>query len=103
MLLSLQGYKQKKGLIIAQAPTEDTIRDFWKLISDRKCGVVVMLSELEEEGKEVCAQYWPTEGDSTEYGQYLVTTVKVHKNDGYTQRVLNVSNPKVITPPLGFL
>jgi hypothetical protein len=34
-------------------------------------------------------------GVSTEYGQYLVTTVKVHKNEGYTQRVLNVSNPKV--------
>ena len=74
---------------------ESTVSDFWKLISDRGCGVVVMLSELEEEGQEVCSQYWPTEGDSTEYGQYLVTTVRVHKNDGYTQRVLNVSNPKV--------
>ena len=58
-----------------------------------------MLSELEEEGKEVCVQYWPTEGDSTEYGQYLVTTVKVHKNEGYIQRVLNVSNPKVPPSP----
>ena len=59
--------------------------DFWKLISDSRCGVVVMLSELEEEGEERCVQYWPTEGDSTEYGQYLVTTMKQHKNDGYIQ------------------
>ena len=78
---------------------DTTLSDFWKLISNRGCGVVVMLSELEEEGKEVCVQYWPTEGDSTEYGQYLVTTVKVHKNEGYIQRVLNVSNPKVPPPP----
>ena len=69
--------------------------DFWKLISDCRCGVVVMLSELEEEGEERCVQYWPTEGDSTEYGQYLVTTMKQHKNDGYIQRVFTVTNPKV--------
>ena len=84
----LQGYKQKKGFIIAQAPMESTVGGFWKLISDRKCGVVVMLSELKEGGEERCVQYWPTEGDSVEYGQYLVTTVKAHKNEGYIQRAL---------------
>lgn len=74
---------------------ENTVGDFWKLISDSQCGVVVMLSELEEEGQERCVQYWPTEGDSTEHGQYLVTTMKSHKNEGYTQRVLTVTNPRV--------
>lgn len=75
---------------------ENTVSDFWKLISESRCGVVVMLSDLEEEeGQERCVRYWPTEGDSTEYGQYLVTTMKSHKNAGYTQRVLTVTNPKV--------
>ena len=61
--------------------------------------MIVMLSELEEEGSERCVQYWPTEGDSTEYGEFLVTTVKLHKNEGYTQRVLNVTSPKVRPHP----
>ena len=69
--------------------------DFWKLVSDQECGVVVMLSGLKEKEEEVCAQYWPVDGDSLEYGEFLVTTVKTHRNEGYTQRVLTVTNPKV--------
>ena len=30
---------------------QSTARDFWKMIHDRKCGVVVMLSDLVEAGK----------------------------------------------------
>lgn len=74
---------------------ENTVGDFWKLVSDTRCGVVVMLSDLKEEGEERCVEYWPSEGDSTEYGQYLVTTMKSHKNEGYTQRVMTVTNPRV--------
>ncbi len=99
--ITMQGYKQKKCFIIAQAPMENTIRDFWKMVSDRECGVIVMLSELEEEeGEEVCAKYWPTDGDAVEYGEYLVTTQKVHKNEGYTQRRLTVTHPKVSSTAL---
>ncbi len=47
--LSWQSYKQSKGFIIAQAPMESTSRDFWKMVYERECGVVVMLSRLEED------------------------------------------------------
>ena len=33
---------------------ESTTRNMWKLIYDRKCGVVVMLSDLLEDGKVNC-------------------------------------------------
>ena len=46
----IQGYKQKKAYIIAEGPMESTTRNMWKLIYDRKCGVVVMLSDLLEDG-----------------------------------------------------
>ena len=48
-----QGYKKKNAFIIAQAPMEETCRDFWKMVYERECGVIVMLSELAEKG-EVC-------------------------------------------------
>ena len=48
--ISMQGYKQKKVYIIAEGPMESTTRNMWKLIYDRKCGVVVMLSDLLEDG-----------------------------------------------------
>ena len=50
----LQGYKQKKAYIIAEGPMESTTRNMWKLIYDRKCGVVVMLSDLLEDGIVSC-------------------------------------------------
>ncbi|CAI8021989.1 Receptor-type tyrosine-protein phosphatase epsilon, partial [Geodia barretti] len=42
------GYKQKRAFIIAQSPMESTARDFWKMVHDRKCGVIVMLCDLLE-------------------------------------------------------
>ena len=47
----VQGYKQYKGFIIAQTPMKITCRDFWKMIYERECGVVVMLSNLVENGR----------------------------------------------------
>ena len=47
----IQGYKQQRAFIIAQCPMESTARDFWKMIYDRKCGVIVMLCDLVEDGE----------------------------------------------------
>ena len=49
----MQGYKQQRAFIIAQSPMQSTARDFWKMVYDRKCGVIVTLCELMEAGK-VC-------------------------------------------------
>ena len=47
----MQGYKQQRAFIIAQSPMESTARDFWKMVHDRKCGVIVMLCDLVEDGQ----------------------------------------------------
>ena len=49
--VSEQGYKQQRGFIIAQAPMKSTCRDFWKMVYERECGVIVMLSDLVENGE----------------------------------------------------
>ena len=46
-----QGYKQKKVFVVAQSPTESATRDFWKMIFDMKCGVIVNLNTVEEIGQ----------------------------------------------------
>ncbi|CAI8037248.1 Receptor-type tyrosine-protein phosphatase delta, partial [Geodia barretti] len=45
----VNGYKQQRAFIIAQSPMESTARDFWKMVHDRKCGVIVMLCDLVED------------------------------------------------------
>jgi len=47
----MQGYKQCKGFIIAQAPMKNTCQDFWKMVFERGCGLIVMLSDLVENGE----------------------------------------------------
>ena len=47
-LLCTQGYKQQKAFIITQGPMDTTTRDFWKMVYDRKCSAIVMLSKLSE-------------------------------------------------------
>ena len=47
---SIQGYKQQKAFIVTQGPMKSTCRDFWKMVYDKKCGTVVALSELMENG-----------------------------------------------------
>ncbi len=44
-----QGYKQKKAFILTQGPLTNTCRDFWKMVYDRNCGVIVMLTGIFEE------------------------------------------------------
>jgi protein tyrosine phosphatase len=46
----MQGYKHQKAYIIAEGPMASTTRNMWKVLYDIKCGAVVMLSDLTENG-----------------------------------------------------
>ena len=47
----IQGYKRHRAFIITQGPMQSTSRDFWKMVCSRKCSVIVMLSDLVEQGE----------------------------------------------------
>ena len=52
-----QGYKHKKAFIVAQSPMENTVKDFWTMIVERKCTAVVMLCMLDEDEQVSKASY----------------------------------------------
>ena len=41
-----QGFQVKEELIVTQTPLPDTIVDFWRLVHDYKCNLVVSLNTL---------------------------------------------------------
>ena len=90
----LQGYKHQRAFIIAQGPLQSTVRNFWKMIYDRKSAVIVMLSDLVERGKEASSQYWPSSG-TYQYGEYTVELMGEEPLEGFIIRDLSVTDNKV--------
>ena len=51
-----QDYVQRNAFILTQAPLDNTIEDFWRMVSQYDIGTVVMLNSFKE-GKEVAKTY----------------------------------------------
>ena len=94
MFIFIQGYKHKRAFIVAEGPMQSTVRNFWKMIYERNCAVVVMTSGLIEGGQEASAQYWPDSG-ITHYGESAVDLLGEEKLEGFTIRNLSVMDTRV--------
>ncbi|PIK57538.1 putative receptor-type tyrosine-protein phosphatase mu-like [Apostichopus japonicus] len=50
----LNGYKKKRDFFIAtQMPLKNTILDFWRLVWDYECSVIIMLNELDDKSQNI--------------------------------------------------
>ncbi|PIO75970.1 Protein-tyrosine phosphatase [Teladorsagia circumcincta] len=67
-----------KKFICTQAPTDNTVEDFWRMIWQEKCKSIIMLCNLTECGKKKCEQYWP---DSSNPSVTLESVVRSIRND----------------------
>ncbi|TNN37063.1 Receptor-type tyrosine-protein phosphatase-like N [Liparis tanakae] len=63
--------------IATQGPLSHTISDFWQMVWENGCTVIVMMTALVEDGEKQCARYWPDEGSSL-YHIYEVNLVSEH-------------------------
>ena len=76
---------------------QSTVRNFWKMIYERNCVVVVMTSALIEREQEASAQYtyWPDSGVA-HYGEFDIDLLGEEKLQGFVIRNLGVLNTKVL-------
>lgn len=113
----VDGYKQKNAYISTQGkfysflqcksyrnsryrtftgPLPKTTPDFWRMVWEQHCLVIVMTTRVLERGRIKCGQYWETEeGNSCMYGIYKVRTLSVESNEDYTVTSLELTNFKV--------
>ncbi|XP_075740234.1 receptor-type tyrosine-protein phosphatase T-like isoform X2 [Rhipicephalus microplus] len=85
----LPGYKFPRKYIATQGPMAATVTDFWRMVWQEGSCKVVMLTNLEEQGKTKCEQYWP---DTTKtYGKFSVKLLKTETQVDFVIRQLEIS------------
>ncbi|XP_055843450.1 tyrosine-protein phosphatase non-receptor type 9 isoform X1 [Episyrphus balteatus] len=91
----VDGYKQKNAYISTQGPLPKTSHDFWRMIWEQHCLVIVMTTRVLERGRIKCGQYWePAEESSCEFGHFHVRTISIESNEDYTVASLELKNFK---------
>ncbi|XP_022081283.1 tyrosine-protein phosphatase non-receptor type 21-like [Acanthaster planci] len=61
--------------LAAQGPMESTVKDWWRMVWERRIHVIAMLTKLEEGGKEKCFKYWPdcsSSKNTVEFGPFRI-------------------------------
>ncbi|VDO68377.1 unnamed protein product [Heligmosomoides polygyrus] len=91
-----------KVFIATQAPLDNTIEDFWRMIFQEGVPHVLNLTKIVEDGKIKSTQYWPLEaGQYHNFGKMFVNTKKVETEGKllvYTVEVLpdGFSNSNIV-------
>ena len=61
------------SFIVTQGPLGQTTADFWQMVWEQGCVVIVMLTRLQDNGYQLCTRYWPEEGSE----QYHIFEVRL--------------------------
>uniref|UniRef100_A0A665UFE6 protein-tyrosine-phosphatase n=1 Tax=Echeneis naucrates TaxID=173247 RepID=A0A665UFE6_ECHNA len=89
----LNGYGGVEHAYIAtQGPTVNTVGDFWRMVWQERCPIIVMITNLEEKN-EKCAEYWPE--DTVTHEGIEITVVMVTQEDDYSLRVFTLKQRRL--------
>lgn len=88
----IEGWRNKKSFIATQGPLPATVQDFWRMIWQENCGVIINATQLEEDGKVKCHKYWPEDSATLEVGPLEVSMVEILSKPSYTRRLLSLRN-----------
>ncbi|CAD2213133.1 protein-tyrosine phosphatase [Angomonas deanei] len=76
--------------IATQAPLENTVLDFWRMIYENDVAFIVMLCNTQENGKSKSKMYWPAVGEVIDLKLLSITNVgeKSHQDSVHRTLVL---------------
>ncbi|XP_060516581.1 tyrosine-protein phosphatase corkscrew isoform X2 [Cylas formicarius] len=75
-----------KVYIATQGCLPSTVADFWQMVWQENCRVIVMTTKETERGKNKCARYWPDQNCAKEYGRVTVKSLIESSTAHYTLR-----------------
>ncbi|XP_039309395.1 uncharacterized protein LOC105194038 isoform X2 [Solenopsis invicta] len=86
-----KGYKTEKRYIAMQGPEPNTVTDFWRMIWQENVLIICMLTNVVENEKTNCEQYWPNIDKKLKYGDIIVLNEKQNIFADYSFRTFQVT------------
>uniref|UniRef100_A0A915NBR5 Protein-tyrosine-phosphatase n=1 Tax=Meloidogyne javanica TaxID=6303 RepID=A0A915NBR5_MELJA len=84
---------EKHAYIATQAPLPNTFGDFWLMVWQEKCQLLIAIINMVECGFRKCDQYWPEEiGEKILIENFCIKLVAERSNSVFTHRVLEIKN-----------
>ncbi|XGW31762.1 hypothetical protein V3C99_010155, partial [Haemonchus contortus] len=71
-----------KKFICTQAPMESSVRDFWQMVLQENCHLIIMLCSFIEEDKPKCVPYFPTLAGTSIMVEDVTITLKERNANG---------------------
>ncbi|XP_047501923.1 receptor-type tyrosine-protein phosphatase H-like [Penaeus chinensis] len=88
----IKDHAGQPSFVAAQGPKDETLDDFWRMVWEQKVHTIVMLTNLMEKGKVMCAKYWPAAGARPlECDIYQIRNLNEVKDSLYVSRILEVT------------
>ncbi|XP_077975271.1 uncharacterized protein LOC120336019 [Styela clava] len=88
----IHGYETRRKFIASQGPLPVTVNDFWRMVIEQKCAVIIMLTGLMERGKKKCEKYWPDVDRTASYESIFVKTVIEEHVGSYIKRTFEATS-----------
>uniref|UniRef100_A0A224Z7L8 protein-tyrosine-phosphatase n=1 Tax=Rhipicephalus zambeziensis TaxID=60191 RepID=A0A224Z7L8_9ACAR len=85
----VSGYRCPRKYIATQGPKQTTLTDFWRMVWQEGSCKIIMLTNLKEQEKTKCEQYWPE--TSQKYGKFVVTLMKTDTQVDFVVREFEIS------------
>eukprot|EP00051_Salpingoeca_urceolata_P019923 m.294560 g.294560 ORF g.294560 m.294560 type:complete len:1550 (+) comp19504_c0_seq2:170-4819(+) len=90
----VHGFDNPRAYIASQGPLPHTLHEFWQMVWEQECGVIVMVTGQIERGKVKCHQYWPSSSSGgpsqATYGDFTVSLLSTDVHDSYVLRRLQI-------------
>ncbi|KAH8035485.1 hypothetical protein HPB51_005767 [Rhipicephalus microplus] len=80
--------KNRYGNILP-CPKQSTLTDFWRMVWQEGSCKIIMLTNLKEQDKTKCEQYWPE--TSQKYGKFMVTLMKADTQVDFVVREFEIA------------
>lgn len=81
--------------IATQGPLQSTCEDFWQMVWEQNCSLIIMVTPLIEAGRVKCHKYWPEEKEDTRYGQLIIRCLSEKSKTATINRTIQLYDPKV--------